>query len=287
MADSIEPQQPWGDACALQYETGVVPRYMARFGEVLLELVVASEDARIGHMGCRTGYPAAELLARLPGAHLHGWDQSWAAIELARTKPAPQGAHLDYASRERLDFPPGAFSHFVWMHPQIPWTVVTRTGGVRSVCDTHFAALQNSFQLLASGGQLLLALPLQGSFVELFDLLREYALKYDDHAMMNRVDEIASRFPSADELAQALTSAGFEYIESVVRPTELVFPNARALFDDPAFQLMVRAEIHPVSSHGPAMAYLERAIDRYFSESEVTLSILVGALSARKPLRLR
>ena len=112
----------WTEVDVAVYETFVVPRYTARFGELLVEMVTPSVDARIAHLGCRTGYPDPQVLARLPDAHLYGWDRSVPAVELARVKQQALGVPMEYATTEdgSNPFPEGAFSHVFSIHPTVP-----------------------------------------------------------------------------------------------------------------------------------------------------------------------
>ena len=45
-------------------DTFAVPRYLSWFGDLLLEIVLVGESARVAHLGCRTGYPDLEVVER-------------------------------------------------------------------------------------------------------------------------------------------------------------------------------------------------------------------------------
>ncbi len=256
----------WTEVDVAVYETFVVPRYTARFGELLVEMVTPSVDARIAHLGCRTGYPDPQVLARLPDAHLYGWDRSVPAVELARVKQRALGVPMEYATTEdgSNPFPEGAFSHVFSIHPTVP----------------RKPLLHEFYRLLAPAGQALLALPLRGSFLEIADLLREYALRHDVHELPPALDRLALERPTPEVLAAELEAAGFGFVDVEVRPQNLVFRSARDLFEDPISRLFVLPEFAQFGD--VALRYVREAIDKYFSESDFELSLFVACASGRR-----
>ena len=164
LSEALSP----ADAAIL--ETFVVPRYLALFGDLLLEMILIGDSARIAHIGCRTGYPDLKLYQRVDGVDIVGIDSSLPALELARNKAAVLGdIAVQYRFDESLplDLESGSFTHAYALHP---------IAGARERAEL-FAEIS---RLLSEGGQALVALPLRGSFQEIADLFREYALKYED-----------------------------------------------------------------------------------------------------------
>src|SRR5262245_34428883 len=101
-------------------ETFVVPRYLAFFGELAMELLLAGEGTRIVHLNCRTGYPDRQLFELAGGAGIVGIDGSQAAIDLARTKAATLGEvpiHYRFAPKLPTDLEECGFSHALTLHP--------------------------------------------------------------------------------------------------------------------------------------------------------------------------
>jgi hypothetical protein len=64
--------------------------------------------------------------------------------------------------------------------------------------------LNECARLLAPDGQALVAVPMDGSFQEVFDLLREFALKYEADDFARAVER-----PTMDVLGAELRQAGF------------------------------------------------------------------------------
>jgi SAM-dependent methyltransferase len=257
------------------FETFVVPRYLARFGELAIEMLVESEDAQLVHVNCRTGYPDHGIASKLPGAYVIGVDPSVAALALARAKAATVPelvCHYEPIDGLPSNLPESAFSHALSLH-------VTSDAAERS------ALIAECSRLLAVHGQIVLAMPMRDSFQEVSDLLREYSLKHDDFAVARAVDRAAQARPTVESLGAELMSAGFDFIEDAVRPTVLRFQSGRDFFEDPISRLLilpeVRAEIGPDAADA-ALAYVRDAISKYWSDGVFELTVNVGCVTGRR-----
>jgi SAM-dependent methyltransferase len=256
------------------FETFVVPRYLSIFGMLALEMLVACEQALVAHVGCRTGFPDQLFATYLPGATVVGLDPSAPALELARTKGAlVRDLSLEYREGDvPLAVADGSFSHVLSLHPRL---------------DAPARALLASelHRVLAPGGQALLALPLRGSFQELMDLLREYALKFEAGGITSAIDANAGTRPTLEGLAELLEESGFDEVDIEVRPMTLPFKSGREFFEDPVSRLMIVPEIELSLGIGDLLApmnYVRDAIDKYWAEQEFELTVNVGCASARR-----
>jgi ubiquinone/menaquinone biosynthesis C-methylase UbiE len=263
-------------ADATIFETFVVPRYLHWFGELALELLVSGPSARILHVGCRTGYPDKRLVERVEHAEIVGLDVSTSALELARHNARLSGlAQIRYKRLEALpgDLEPGVFTHALALHPVLD--TVARS--------ELFSAMR---WLLCSGGQAIVAMPLRGSFQEITDLFREYALKHDDEEFAKELEASLAERPSLETLSEQLESAGLEDVDVEVRQITIPFDSGRAFVDDPVSRLLILPEVRswlPLADTKRPLEYVREAIDRYWSESKLELSLNVGAASARCP----
>jgi SAM-dependent methyltransferase len=264
-----------GPAEAAIFETFVVPRYLSLFGDLVLEMMVESEEAQVVHLFCRTGYPDRGIALKLSGAHIVGLDGSQAALELARAKAATMPEMVsDYRIIDEVPtpLPASAFSHAVTVHP-------LATPEERRRLLAEFA------RLLAPHGQALVAMPLRGSFQELADLVREYALKYDDHDIARAVEASVLLRPTVETLGAEMEESGFDFVDVTLRPTTLAFQSGRDFFEDPITRLLVlpeaRLNLNLDDSEEP-MAYVRAAIDKYWSESPFELSVNVGCATGRR-----
>ncbi len=261
------------DAAVL--ETFAVPRYLGAFGELALELLLCGESIRLVHLGCRTGFPDLLIAERVPGAQLAGVDSSRTVIELARNKAAARGASIEYRVGDpfQTTFGEGHFSHALCLHPGLG---VARRAGL----------LAEMYRLLYAGGQAVLALPMRGSFQELDDLLREFATKHDRPEVYRAVDAAALARPNVEALSEEFEAAGFDDIDIEVRPSALEFESGRAVREDPAMRLLVvpeyLAQFPPGSDLTEGLAYVWKAMDRYWSEGRLELGVTLGCASARR-----
>jgi SAM-dependent methyltransferase len=271
----VFPSEKLSPADAAVMETFVVPRYLSFFGELALELLNAGEGARIAHLGCRTGDPDRQLFELSSGAPIVGVDASHAALELARNKAAALGGTaIDYQESESLptELDAGSFSHVLCLHP---------AGGLESRRELY----REMYRLLFTGGQALVALPLRGSFQEVGDLFREYALKNDDGDFGKIVEETMARRHTIETLSEEMEGEGFDDIDVEIRTTMLAFDSGRSFVEDPVCRLLVlpdvRASLDGAELEKP-LVYVRDAIDKYWSEGKFELTLNVGCASARR-----
>lgn len=256
------------------FETFVVPRYMSIFGMLALDMIVACEEAMVAHVGCRTGFPDQLVASYLKGATIVGFDPSEPAIELARTKSALiRDVSFDYRVGDLpLQVPDTSFSHVVALHPRLD-------------SDGRAMLVSEMFRILAPGGQALLSMPLRGSFQEIADLLREYALKHESGELTRAIETNITSRPTLETFAESLEDAGFDEVDIEVRAMQLQFKTGRDFFEDPVSRLMIVPDIQMmigIEDLAPPLTYVQNAIDKYWSEQEFELSVNVGCASARK-----
>lgn len=253
------------------FETFVVPGYLARFAELAMSLMEPMQNARIAHLLSRTGYPDRELAQRMPGARIHGFDPSPFAVELATVKAASAFdvvAEYVYAASLPSPLPEGVFTHALLVHPL-------------AATPQREALYGEVLRLLRPGGQLVFTLPVRGSFLEVFDLMREYGLKYE----LPEVDGLVARGveyrPTVETFATELEEAGFVDVDVELQPSSLTFRNARDFFENPATRLLIFPALHaPFDAR--ALDYLKDAISKYWSDTTFELTLNVACASARK-----
>jgi SAM-dependent methyltransferase len=264
-----------GPTEAAIYETFVVPRYMSLFGGLAIDMIAPGDDAQVVHLNCRTGYPDREMLVRLPGAHFYGFDASQPAIELARAKAkAVPNMVSDYRVADGFPapFPTGAFSHGYALHPLV-------------VPEERKRLMGELARLLAPAGQMLVAMPLRGSFLEIADLLREYALKHESSEVAKAVEAAVLLRPTVDDLAAEVKAAGFDFVEVELRPETLQFQSGRDFFEDPITRLVFLPEFGVnlgLDNLDAPFDYVREAIDKYWSTVTFGLTVNVGCVSGRR-----
>lgn len=284
MPDSLPPPATIrGHQETAIFETFVVPRYLSFFGERVLHKLVLGRDPRVMHLNCGTGYPDRELIEKLPTAHVHGVDPSKHNVELARAKALAlvrdwAGIAFDYRMLEKLPttFPAGVFSHgFTLQAPSSP--------------EARTEIMAELARLIAPRGQALLALPLRGSFFEIFDLLRECALKYERADLTTAIDAAALLRPTEEGVKKELEAVGFDHVDVDIRTRTLRFEGGRRFFEDPITRLLLLPELR--ADLGAAAApragidpfdYVRDAIDKYWSGATFELTVHVGVVQGRR-----
>jgi ubiquinone/menaquinone biosynthesis C-methylase UbiE len=272
----VFPTEKLSPADAAILETFVVPRYLSLFGELAMHMMLVGESARILHLGCRTGYPDLKIYEHSDGADIVGVDPSLPALELARNKAQVMGdVRIEYrpASDGSLDDDEGLYTHALTLHPAVG-------------ADQRLSLLSDMERMLCSGGQAIIALPLRGSFQEIADLFREYALKHDDTDFSKAVEAALLSRPSIEALSEELEQVGLADVDVEIRQTTLTFDSGRAFVEDPVSRLLILPEVRAwigVEDVTKPLSYVRDAIDKYWSEGKLELSVNVGCASARKP----
>jgi SAM-dependent methyltransferase len=256
-------------------ETFVIPRYLTNYGEVVLDMMLTGESARVAHLGCRTGYPDRQLLEMIQSCSVSGVDSSLAAIELARNKAGTlHDVGLEYLVATELptELEGGSYSHAMALHPV--GTQVERVDLFREM-----------ERLLYPGGQALVALPLRGSFQEVADLFLEFALKYDEGELGKAAEQAMLELPTIETLTEELESVGLEDVDFELRQITLEFEGGRGFAEDPITRLFILPDwqdLMLVADLKRPTEYLVSAVDKYFAHRPFDVQVKIGAVSARR-----
>jgi hypothetical protein len=111
-------------------------------------------------------------------------------------------------------------------------------------------------------------------------------LKHDDSDFGKALEAAFRTRPTLETLSEELEAAELHDIDVKLQHRELEFDSGRALIEDPATRLLILPEIRTwmnVDNLDRALDYLARAVDKYWSEDKLSLSLNVGCASARKP----
>ena len=261
---------------AAMYESLVVPRYMQAFGATAVLMLIPHTPAILAHLACRTGYPAALIGRHLAACSLSGVDTSPDALELARTKASlMSGISATYLAATELPapLPDQQFTHTLHLHP------LGNRGDYGPVFAEHY-------RLLTPGGQMVVSLPLRGSYPEIYDMFREYALRHEQPHFGEAVDSASSLRPNPETLAEQIEQAGFEDVDVALELVAIPFNNGRDFLEDPISRLVVGPDIRwsiPIEvGVEEAMTYATDAISKYWSEIRFELTVNIASVSARK-----
>ncbi len=259
------------------FDTAVIPRYLANFGMPAVEMAIPYSPATIVDIGCRTGFVEALLAEKLPGANIYGYDPSPHAIALARARAANitgVNVALDVVTQLPLPLNDSSFTHGLLIHPDVS-------------AKDRYTLLAELRRVLVPGGQALVALPVRGSFPEIYDMLREYALRQDLADFGKAVELSAASRPTIESLSEELENVGLSEVDIDVQLIGVSFPSGREFLEDPIAQLVVFPDMRALlevdsNSADAAFHYVADAISKYWSEGAFELTVNVGCASGRR-----
>jgi len=269
---------PLSAAEAAVVDVSVIPRYLAFFGQAAADMVIPCESAQVADIGCRTGYVEPLIAERLPpGANIVGVDASPYALELARARMiglSGVNVKLELATGLPLPLPDASFTHGLLVHPVVS-------------AQARYALLAELRRILYPGGQALVALPVRGSFPEIYDILREYALRQDLAEFGKLVELAAASRPTIESFSEELGNVGLDEVDVDVQLVGVSFNSGREFLDDPIAQLIVFPDTRALLEAAPdaidkAFLYVHDAITKYWSEGSFELTVNVGCASARR-----
>ncbi len=269
---------PLTAAEAAVFEESVVPRYLSFFGGLVAEMLIQSPSAQIAHIACRTGYPDPVVAEKMAPCAILGVDPSAAALDVARSKATLfTDVATSYIPDEGVpsqQLAEASFSHVYALHP---------------ICDAEgrSALLQEMRRVLVPGGQALLSLPLRGSFPEINDMVREFALRQDLPDLGKAVDAAAARRPTIETVSEEFENAGLSEVDVDVQLIAVSFNDGREFLDDPIARLLVFPEMRVLLSldkdlGATCFQYVQDAISKSWSEGVFELTVNVGCASGRR-----
>jgi SAM-dependent methyltransferase len=263
------------------FEQTVVPRYLSFFGGLAVNMLIPHAPAAVANVGCRWGFPDADIVERLGEGTLVGFDPSAEMIEVAKKQAMqPASTKMTRTYQVEAQIPSkiagDQFTHAVCVHPLC---TTEQRGGL----------LAELARLLVPGGQALLALPLRGSYAEIFDMVREYALRHDRTAVGEAVDAAVSSRPTIETITEELESAGLVDIDVDVQLLSVTFGTGREYLADPIASYVVEPEARAALGleadiADAAMAYVREAVSKYWSDGVFELTVNVGCAAGRRPM---
>jgi len=274
---SSRPTPFFTEQDASLYESLVVPRYSGIFAQLVLREIPHGTRATVLDVGCGTGHPAFDILRRLhANGRLVAIDRDPTLVELARRRAlddAGRRIFFKVANVEQLEFGEEVFDIVVG-------------NLVVDQLDSPGLAMTEMHRVLVKGGKLLLTRALEGSFLEMLDMLSEIATRHDLAPVHERIAQARARYPSAGELAASARAAGFGEVDVKTESFRLSFRNARELFADPLCRFVGLAEWRWIAGHEPGheglLAEAEAALDTYFGGGALSLTVNAGGLIARR-----
>jgi ubiquinone/menaquinone biosynthesis C-methylase UbiE len=248
------------DKLARVYDTEILPIWSERFGRLLLAEAKVRPGAMVLNVACGTGYPALELLQKMDGGRIIAIDSSSALMDVARGKAEGlSGKRIFFrteGSKERLSFDDDVYD-------------LTFTNLGLSEISAHPAdALVELARVTAPGGQVLVTLPLHGTWAEFLDIYRE-------------------TLPEPEVAIEWLEAAGLRDVDLVVEEFSLLFKSSREFFFAPVIEFGPLRDWKRLAGKGQEMQdifwFIKEAIDAYFGDRAFSVTVVAGCLVGRKP----
>lgn len=271
------PAPPLTESEVEAYQRTVVPRYFSFYGALMVHMMLPFSPMSVVNIGCRWGFPDQDIGDRFGQGSLVGIDPSEHAIRVASSREAhPATFHHSY----QVDGVPSslagdAFTHAISLHP---------------ICNAaeRLQLLLEMRRLVAPGGQAVLALPLRGSFPEISDMVREYALRTDLPELGEAVDIAVANRPTIETIHEEFEKAGLEEVDVDVQLLAIGFASGKDFLTDPIADLVLEHETKAILSVDEpvlsgAIEYVRDAISKYWSEGVFELTVNAGCASGRKP----
>ena len=168
-----------------------------------------------------------------------------------------------------------SFTHAIALHPL-------------AAPEQRAALFAEMWRVLQPGGQVVVALPVRGSFPELLDLVREFALKHDKPVVTAAADRCAASRVSIETLARDLEAAGFADVDVDVQLLAVPFASGKAFAKSPVARLVAGPDLGALLDVEPALreratTYAADAVGKYWSESGFELAVNLGGASGWVP----
>jgi SAM-dependent methyltransferase len=270
----LSPALQEKDLAAL--ETAVVPKYLSFFAGLATGMLLPCTPATVVVLGSRAGFETDLVAERLPDASLKGLETSEAGVRAASQRVSSLAVASTYEVVRGLptQLPHDTFTHALAIHP------ITHRSGRQQL-------LAEMCRVLVPGGQAVVALPLRGSFPEIGDMIREFALRTDLAKVGEAVDIATTNRPTPETLTEELEAAGLAEAEVDVELLALPFDSGKDFVTHPVFELVVAHEMRTSLDVAPAvvndaLAYVETAVQKYWSDGPFELTVNIGCASGRK-----
>jgi SAM-dependent methyltransferase len=264
------------------YDTEVLPLYGRRFGQLALRGLDARPAAHVLEIGCATGDLTLELGRRFDDA------SQITALEL----PGPLAAQaqakvaaLPAAARKISIVQTSTPLHPTLVLPDSVFDICVSNLGIADADDPRRTVVELA-NMLKPGGELVLTLPLRGTWAEFLDIYRQVLRENGKVDSLAALDAYLTALPEGDTCARWLEEAGLTDVEVVVDRWELLFKSAREFFFAPVIYLGPLSRWKHIAGRGDEMQdiffFAKEAIDAYFTGGIFSVTIVGAAVKGWK-----
>jgi ubiquinone/menaquinone biosynthesis C-methylase UbiE len=277
---SLEKQQ----RLARVFDTEVLPLYGRRFGHLALRAVDARPGATVLEIGCATGDLTLSLARRFDAA------SQITALESS----APLAAQAE----AKLAAEPAAAAKVTLRTTPTPLSPTVVLGDAEyDICVSNLAvgdapeparAVAELSRMLKPGGELVVTLPLRGTWGEFLDLYRDVLRDSGKPESLAALDAYLAALPDGEAGARWMEEAGLTNVEVAVDRWQLLFKSAREFFFAPVIDLGPLSRWKRIAGRGDEMQdiffFTKQAIDAYFGDGVFAVTVVAGCLKGWKPI---
>jgi SAM-dependent methyltransferase len=258
------------------YDSEMLPLYARRFGQLALRGIDLRPAATVLEVGCATGDLTLELSRRLDEAsQITALELSPPLAARAQSKLAARAATARRVSIVQTPTP----LHPTLVLPDSAFDICVSNLAVAEAPDPARTVAELA-SMLRPGGQLVLTLPLRGTWAEFLDLYREVLGENGKGERRAALDAYVAAIPDGETCARWLEEAGLGDVELFVDRWELLFKSAREFFFAPVIHLGPLSRWKQIAGRGDEMQdvffFAKEAIDTYFAGRVFSVTV-VGA----------
>ncbi len=263
------------------YDSEILPVWSHRFGRMLLSDLEVASGSQVLDVACGTGYPATEIVRRMPkDSRLIAIDGSAAMLDVARTKIEEMGAKNVFFRSESA-VPKLSFADDVY-------DLVVCNLGLSDFPNPQTAVLDFA-RVARPGGEVRCTLPLSGTFQEFLDIYQEVLTKHDKHETLAALQEHVSRtLPTVEQCYEWMDVAGYEDVSVEFDEFTMLFKSSREFFFAPVIEFGPISDWKRIAGKGQEMQdifwYIKEAIDAYYSGRAFEVTVRAGLIKGRVPL---
>jgi ubiquinone/menaquinone biosynthesis C-methylase UbiE len=260
------------------YDAEVAPIWSRRFGRMMLRDLRLPPRAMVLDVVCGTGWASLELLRKMDDhGRIIAIDPRPPMLDEARLKSGPlAGKRIFFRSESAL--PRLSFADDVY-------DLVVCNAQLQDFDDPE-QAVRDFVRVAKPEGQVVVTLPLAGTYREFFDIFREVLTKLDRTEAIDKLDAYLTRFPPLEQATAWCEDAGLVDVHTDYDTFTVLFKSSREFFFAPLIEYGPLADWKAIAGKGEDMQQVfwqcKEAIDAYFGGGSFAITVEAGCLRGRK-----
>jgi SAM-dependent methyltransferase len=281
LARSPEKQQ----RLAKIYDAELLPVFGRRFGQLALRAIDPRPAASILEIGCATGDLTLELGRRFDDeSRVTALESSAPMIAQVEAKLAADRAA---AAKISLRATPTPLVPTLVLGDDHEYDVCVSNLAVADAPDPRRTVAELG-RMLRPGGQLVVTMPLRGTWAEFLDIYRDVLRENRRADSLAALEDYVAALPEGDTGARWMEEAGLVDVEVTVDRWELLFRSAREFFYAPVIDLGPLSRWKQIAGRGDEMQdiffFTKQAIDAYFAGGVFSVTVVGGCFKGWKTI---